>query len=172
MSDTVDITGRLTIVQVSGRGDPALDRENPALIEAVQRHAIARDAASLDALRACVVEGKRLVEYELAPLSPAAMSYLSGLDDAARPVVAFRAACVAVRDAEGVRVEAKIARGAGGKSDGTFPMAPFAWYEQWCGARGLGAIREVGAVAYRRGEVGEDDRDFYWPLAGVPRLAV
>lgn len=172
MSDSIDTTGRLSIVQVSGRGDPAFDRENPALEEAVTKHARSRDAASLDALRACVVEGKRLVEYELAPLSPAAMAYLATLDEATRLVVAFRAACVAVRDAEGVRVEAKITRGAGSKSDGTFPMAPFAWYEQWCAARGLSAVREVGAVAYRRGEVGEDDRDFYWPLAGVPRLAV
>ena len=168
----IEPTSILTTVHLTGRGDPAFDADAEGFALAVTEHARNRDADSLDALRGFTAGARKPVEFHLTPLSPAAMSYLSGLDDAARPVVAFRAACVAVRDAEGVRVEAKIARGAGGKSDGTFPMAPFAWYEQWCGARGLGAIREVGAVAYRRGEVGEDDRDFYWPLAGVPRLAV
>ena len=169
----IDPTGTITIVQVTGRGDPALDIENPALSEAVTLHARSRSAVTLDALRACVQPGRRLHEFRVIPPSPAAHAFLASLgNDSDRYVLAFRALCVGVLDAEGREHAPKITAGAGGKADGSFPLAPYSWYAQWHAARGMDAVREVGAVGYCRGGVGPEETDFYWPLAGVPRLMV
>jgi len=168
-----DPTSILAVVHVGGRGDPALDRESPDLSAAVTAHARDRDAASLDALRLCAKTGRRAHEFHLTPLPPAAMFNLTALeDDRQRALAAFRAACFAVVDGDGVRHEAKLSSGAhGGRREvGTYTQAPFEWFERWSTACGLEAIVEAGAVALRRAEVSPEDVGFYWPLAGVRRL--
>jgi hypothetical protein len=170
---SIDPTCILPIIHIGGRGDPALDREHPGLSEAVTLHARTRDAASLDALRACAHEGRRPVEFHLTPLSPSAMFNLSAVqDDRQRALSAFLAACFTVVDRDGVRHEAKLSPGAhGGRREaGTYPTAPWPWFERWARDCGMDAIVEAGAVALRRAEVGPDDEGFYWPLGGVPRL--
>ncbi len=170
---SLDPTSILPVVHVGGRGDPALDREHPDLSAAVSAHARTRDAASLDALRACAKPGRKPVEFHLTPLPPAAMFNLTAVeDDRQRALAAFRASCFAVVDRDGVRHEAKLAGGAhGGRREaGTYAQAPWEWFERWATACGLDAIVEAGAVALRRAEVGPEDEGFYWPLGGVRRL--
>ena len=170
---SIDPTSILAVAHVGGRGDPALDRECPDLSRAVADHARSRSAESLAALRACARDGRRPVEFLLTPLPPAAMFNLSAVEDERqRALQAFRAACFAVVDRDGVRHEAKLSGGAhaGRRESGTYAQAPFDWFERWARDCGLEAVVEAGAVALRRAEVSPDDADFYWPLAGVRRL--
>lgn len=171
---SIDPTNILTVVHVGGRGDPALDRAHPELSAAVTAHARARDAASVEALCACVRSPEvRPHKFHLTPLLPAASFNLAAVDDPRqRAISAFRASCFAVTDSAGVRHEAKLSGGAhGGRREvGTYVQAPFDWFERWATACGLDAVVEAGAVALRRAEVGPEDSDFYWPLDGVRRL--
>lgn len=171
----IDPTSILTVIHITGRGDPALDRDAEGLALAVTDHARDRSPESLAALRACVAGVRKPVEFHLTPLPPAAMYNLSGDAPARqRALDAFRASCFAVTDAEGVRHEAKLSGGAhGGKrASGTYAQTPFDWYERWASACGVEAIVEAGAVALARAEVSPEDVGFWWPLVGVRRLMV
>lgn len=170
---SIDPTSILTILHITGRGDPALDRDAEGLALAVTEHARDRSPESLAALRALASGVRKPVEFHLTPLPPAAMYNLSGdAPPRQRALDAFRASCFAVTDSDGVRHEAKLAGGAhaGKRAAGTYAQTPFDWYERWAATCGAEAVIEAGAVALARAEVSPEDVGFYWPLVGVRRL--
>jgi len=171
MDDPNDI---LVAAQACDPGDPAFDRTNPDTARALTSYLRSRSREDLDALIATCRPGAKPWLYELSPLSIDALMWASEGTDRnvfARLERAFRCSVFAIVDPQGHRIVAPLA--SDGKRAGSIAEADKGWTETVVRkhARGINVVKELGALALRRAEVGPETADPYWPLAGAPRPA-
>lgn len=168
-----NLTSVLDVVLVTGTGDPAFDKTHPQYAALATAYARSRSPEDLEALMVCCKPGLKPWVYRTSPLSVFAAEWTTNgtnANDTSRSVRAFLASCFSVVAPDGSEHTAPRTTRPG---DDEQQAAP-AWADTVARklGRGMGAIREVGAVALQRAEVPADAAGFFWPLPGGLRLAL
>ena len=168
-----NLTSVLDVVLVTGAGDPAFDRSHPQYATLATAYARSRSPEDLAALMQCCHDGRKPWVFRVSPLTVFAAEWTTNgttTNDTSRYLRAFLASCFSVVAPDGNTHDAPRTSRPG---DDEQQAAP-AWGDTVARklGRGMGAIREVGAVALQRAEVPADAVGFYWPLPGGLRLAL
>ena len=168
-----NLTSVLDVVLVTGAGDPAFNRAHPKYATLATAYARTRSPEDLAALMECCHDGRKPWVFRVSPLSVFAAEWTTNgtaPSDVSRYNRAFLASCFTVVDPQGNQIDAPRTTRPGDDEQ----VAATAWADTVARklGRGMGAIREVGAVALQRAEVPADAVGFYWPLPGGLRLAL
>lgn len=167
-----NLTTVLDVVLVTGTGDPAFDKAHPKYAALATAYARSRSPEDLAALMDCCKPGLKPWVFKVSPLTVFATEWATNgtaASDTIRYSRAFLASCFSIVAPDGNEHTAPRTTRPG---DDEQQAAP-AWADTVARkhGRGIGAIREVGAVALQRAEVPADATGFFWPLPGGLRLA-
>ena len=168
-----NLTSVLDVVSVTGTGDEAFDKTHPRWQELASAYARTRSPEDLEALRECLKPGAQPWIYKVSPLSVFGAEWTTqgtAVGDLTRYTRSFLASCFQVVAPDGKVYDAPRTSRPG---DGEQTAAP-AWLDTIARThgRGMGVLREVGAVSLQRAEVPADAVGFFWPLPGGLRLAL